>query len=75
MTPTQFDATARLLRLRTGPARECARLVLVDGLRQVDAMAATGLSPQGASNAVRRVQAGLELARIAAGIGAVSSIM
>jgi TrfB plasmid transcriptional repressor len=67
MTPAQFDALSRLLRLRPGPARECARLVLVDGLRQVDAMAVTGLSEQGASNAVRRVQAGLELARVAAG--------
>ena len=58
---------ARLLHLRTGPARECARLVLVDGLRQVDAARATGLSEQGAANAVRRVRAGMELVRVAAG--------
>lgn len=67
MTAEQFAALARLLRLRTGPARECARLVLVDGLRQVDAARATGLSEQGAANAVRRVRAGFRLAKTAAG--------
>ena len=67
MTYEQFAALADLLRLRTGPAQECARFVLVEGLRQVDAAAQTGLSAQGASNAVRRVRAALELAQVAAG--------
>lgn len=67
MTPAQFAALSKLTGMRTGPAQECARLVLVDGLRQVDAAAQTGLSEQGASNAVRRVRAALELAQVAAG--------
>lgn len=67
MTPTQFVAVAKLIGLRSGPAQECARLVLVDGHRQVDAAAQTGLSAQGASNAVRRVRAAVELARLAVG--------
>ncbi len=39
MTSEQFQALAQLqlLRLRQGPQREAARLVLVDGLRQADA--------------------------------------
>ena len=65
MTNAQFAALAQ--RMRSGPAQECARLVLVEGLRQVDAAAQTGLSAQGASNAVRRVRAAFELAQVAAG--------
>lgn len=66
MTPAQFDALAKLLRLRD-PSREAARLVLVDGLAGVAAAAATGVSAQGVSNAVQRVRAGLALAKRAAG--------
>ena len=65
MTPAQFDAVAKLLRLRD-PSREAARLVLVDGLAGVAAAAATGVSAQGVSNALQRVRAGLVLAKIAA---------
>lgn len=36
MSPEQFDLVADLIRSR-GPAREAARLVLVEGLRKVDA--------------------------------------
>lgn len=67
MNPTQFDALAQLLRLRTGPARECARLVLVDGMRITDAAAQVGMQYRAAAAAVQRVRAGLELARQAAG--------
>jgi len=67
VTATQFDAVAKLLRLRD-PSREAARLVLVDGLAGVAAAAATGVSAQGVSNAVQRVRAGLVLAQQAAGL-------
>lgn len=68
MTVDQFAALAQLLQLRAGPAQDCARLVLVDGLRQADAAERTGLSPQGAYNAVKRVRSGLALAQQAAGV-------
>lgn len=65
MAPDQFQALAQLLRLRTGPAQDAARMVLVDGASQADAARATGLTPQAVHNAVRRAQAGLELAQAA----------
>jgi hypothetical protein len=67
MTPTQFEALAELLRLRPGPAQECARLVLVDSLRITDAAAQVGMQYRAAAAAVQRVRAGLELARQATG--------
>lgn len=67
MTAAQFSALAQLLRLRAGPAREAARLVLVDGLRPVDAAALAGCSAASASNTLAACRAGLELARQAAG--------
>lgn len=64
MTPEQFDALARLLRLSPGStSRELARLVLVDGLTQADAAARLGATHQAAYNAVQRVREGLDLAR------------
>lgn len=63
MTDDQFNALARLLRLRQGPAREAARLVLVEGLRTADAAQRAGCSRTAAANAVRRCRVGLELAR------------
>lgn len=65
MTPDQFTAAAKLLQLRQGPAREAAKLVLVDKYLQVDAAAATGLSVSSVSNAVTRIRRGLELAQLA----------
>lgn len=65
MTNVQFAVLAQLLRLRTGPAQDAARMVLVDGASQADAARATGLTQQAVHNAVKRVQAGLELARVA----------
>jgi DNA-directed RNA polymerase specialized sigma24 family protein len=67
MTATQFDALTQLLRLRSGPARQVARLVLVDGLSVPDAARQAGLEYTAASQAVRRVRAGHALARTAAG--------
>ena len=63
MTTDQFDALAKLLSLRAGPAREVARLVLVDGMRQADAARMMGLSPAAASNALARVRRGLDLTK------------
>ena len=53
MTPDQFDVIAKLLRSRSR-ARAAARLVLLDGLRNVDAANAAGTTPQVASDAVQR---------------------
>ncbi len=62
MAPDQFQALAQLLRLRTGPAQDAARMVLVDGVSQADAARATGLTPQAVHNSVKRVQTGRDLA-------------
>lgn len=63
MTNDQFAALAELIRLRQGPAQECIRLVLVDGLTQTEACALAGLSRQAGHQAVKRALRGLELAR------------
>ena len=67
MTVQQFNALAQLLRLRQGPQREAARLVLVDGVRQADAARMAGCSASALSNTLRTCRAGLELARLATG--------
>lgn len=63
MTPDQFAALAQLLRLRGGPPREAARLVLVDGLTAHQAADVTGLSLRQVYAAVQRCRDGLQLAR------------
>ena len=67
MTESQFDALAKLLRVRSGLSRDAARLVLVDAQTQADAARQTGLSPAGVGNVLRRFKNGLELAVVAAG--------
>ena len=67
MTVQQFNALAQLLRLRQGPQREAARLVLVDGVRQADAARLEGCSASALGNTLRTCRAGLELARLAIG--------
>ena len=67
MTVDKFAALAQLLRLRQGPQREAARLVLVDGMRQADAARVTGCSASALGNTLRTCRAGLELARLAVG--------
>jgi len=67
ITPAQFDSLAQLLRLRPGPAREAARLVLVAGLTAGDAGRAAGIEYRFAHRAAARARRGLELARSAAG--------
>lgn len=67
MTPDQFAALAELLRLRSGPARECARQVLVEGQSTIEAAASLGMQYRAAAAAVQRARQGLELAKLAAG--------
>ena len=65
LTAAQFEAVATLAQLRAGPQREAARLVLVDGARQVDAARAAGCSPTGLSNTLRTCRRVLDLAQAA----------
>lgn len=68
MTPAQFEALAQLVSMRSRPAQDCARLVLVDGLTQAEAARQTGLSTQAAHQAVKRARGTLALARTALGL-------
>jgi DNA-directed RNA polymerase specialized sigma24 family protein len=63
MTPTQFDALAKLLALRQGPSREAARLHFVGGLKPADAGRAAGITTEAACACIRRCKAGIELAQ------------
>jgi DNA-directed RNA polymerase specialized sigma24 family protein len=74
MSEKQFEALSMLLRLRPGPAREAARLVLVKGMRVTDAARTVGASQPSVSNAVRRCLRGLTLAEKAAGRGATRDV-
>lgn len=65
MTAEQFAALAELLRLRGGPAQECARLVLIEGRSIRQAAESTGLAYRKAAEAVQRVRKGLHLAEAA----------
>ncbi len=67
MTPKQFAALARLTRSPAGPAQNAARMVLCNQMRPADAARATGAAPASVSNAVTRLRAAMELARVAAG--------
>lgn len=72
MTVDQFAALVELLRLRAGPAQECARLVLVDGMQVADAAQQAGISYKAGHAAVQRVREGLELASRAVGNPSIS---
>ncbi len=63
----QFNALAKLLRLRQGRAETAAKLVFVDGMRQADAAREVGLTTQSVGNVCARVRKGAELAKEAAG--------
>lgn len=65
MTLESFAALAKLLRLRTGPQREAARLVLVDGMRPVDAARQVGVTAKALGNTLAACRAGLDLTRVA----------
>lgn len=63
MTQDQFEALAKLLRLRSADrSRQAAFLQLVDGLPLAEAAALSGVSPNAASKAANRVRRGLALA-------------
>lgn len=67
MTYAQFQAIATLLRLREHPSKRAAEMVLIHGNRHCDAAKAMGITPSAVSNCLRRIRAGMELARVAAG--------
>lgn len=67
MTPAAFDALATLLRMRDGPSKAAAALVLVDGMAPAEAARQAGTTPQAVNSALRSCERGLELARTAAG--------
>jgi len=63
VTESQFQELAKQIVSRGGPAKEAARLALVEGKSNAEAVAATGLTHQGVWNAVKRYRDGFELAR------------
>lgn len=67
MTADQFDALAKLLRVRNGKSRIAASLVLVDGLTQAAAARQTDLSTAGVGNVIASFRRGLELVGKVAG--------
>ena len=69
MTADQFEALAKLLRMKPGDVQNAVRAVLVDGVQQSDAARANGVTRQQVGNSVRRCRDGMALARAAAGIG------
>lgn len=68
MTEAQFAALAKLLRLRPGTTCEAARLVLVHGRSAQEAAQVVGIEPRLVARTVKRVQDGLEVAMVAAGL-------
>jgi hypothetical protein len=67
LTIEQFDALAKLARMRAGPAREACRMVMVDGASVPDAARATGMEYRVAHQAVTRAKAAHALAVVVAG--------
>lgn len=68
MTPESFAALAKLLRLRTGPQQDGARLVLVGGMCPADAAREVGVSAKALGNTLAACRNGLDLARVAVGV-------
>ncbi|AQZ95449.1 TrfB-related DNA-binding protein [Halopseudomonas phragmitis] len=63
MTEKQFEALAKLIRLRGGVSQEAARLVLVEGRQQVEVAAVLNTTPQAVANVIRRCKTAIELAK------------
>lgn len=61
LTSKQFQALAKISRLRNGPAQEAARLILVEGYTATDAAKEVGCLIQSASNTYLRCLANLKL--------------
>lgn len=55
MTPEQFELLADLLRSK-GPAREAARMVLLQNYTNTDAARQAGVLPQSSSRTVRLIR-------------------
>lgn len=66
MNEAQFEVLAKLLRSRD-PARTAARLVLLEDKSVTEAVAETGMSQPGVSQAVRRYREAFELIESAFG--------
>ena len=64
MKPEQFDALARLMRLRQSASREALRLVLVDGLKQTAAAERAGADRAALTRQVGSARRAMLLARI-----------
>lgn len=65
VTRTAFDALGALMSMRDGTSRDCARLVLVDGMSQAAAARQTGLSRQEGHQPVVRAYRTMALAILA----------
>ena len=63
MTIESFEALASLLRLKQGPQRAGARLVLVEGRGQADAAREMQIDPRALNNTLRACRAGIERAK------------
>lgn len=67
MTGAQFEAIAKLIRLRDGPAKSAARASLTLGISQVRAARAAGCSASSCNGTVQRIRRAMLLCEIAAG--------
>jgi predicted DNA-binding protein (UPF0251 family) len=67
MTPAQFDALARLMRLRQSATADGLRLVLVEGMTQNAAASESGASQQAIARAVSSARRYVEDAGVLAG--------
>lgn len=64
MTEQQFDALAKLIRLRASASAKAAKLYFVQGLRVTDAAKKAGCSPQAAQNSISSCRKACELVRL-----------
>lgn len=68
MTNQQFDALAKLIRIRDSTSARAARAHFVDGLRPADAARAVGCTPGAANAIIRRCRNALALVWTVAGV-------
>jgi hypothetical protein len=63
MNSAQFEALAKLLRLRSGATTDAVRMHLVDGMSVPDSARLAGVNYQLALKAVYRAKSGMALAK------------
>ncbi|MEE9872523.1 MULTISPECIES: hypothetical protein [Delftia] len=63
--PQSFDACSELLKASSGPVRDAARAVLVDGVPQAEAARMFGCFPQSLSRTIASYRRAMELAVVA----------